>query len=183
MDLTITTSGEDPLLRLSLTGRLGAATSGLVYGAVLAALRVDTVRDVDLDLIGVTRFDAAATSTLVACHRAVHVRGGTLRLVNIPQPFTNADPPPPLHGPVRRSIVNRFLPPTRRRPMAPHHTLTPRAVLGGTWPHAVTTHHARTHHSRRRRPRPRGQPTARPRPHTPTPTLRSCRERCRWPAT
>lgn len=84
MDLTITTSGEDPLLRLSLTGRLGAATSGLVYDAVLAALRVDTVRDVDLDLTGLDRFDAAATSTLVACHRAVHVRGGTLRLTNIP---------------------------------------------------------------------------------------------------
>ncbi|WP_158610846.1 STAS domain-containing protein [Micromonospora endolithica] len=71
-------------MRLSLTGRLGAATSGLVYDAVLAALRADTVRAVDLDLTGLDRFDAAATSTLVACHRAVHVRGGTLRLVNIP---------------------------------------------------------------------------------------------------
>lgn len=85
MDLTITTtSGEGPLVRLSLTGRLGAATSGLVYDAVLAALRGDTVRDVDLDLTGLEGFDAAATSTLVACHRAAHVRGGTLRLTNIP---------------------------------------------------------------------------------------------------
>lgn len=85
MDLTITaTRSEGPLVRLSLTGRLGAPTSGLVYDAVLAALRVDTVRDVDLDLTGLDRFDAAATSTLVACHRAVHVCGGTLRLINIP---------------------------------------------------------------------------------------------------
>ncbi|RKF25499.1 STAS domain-containing protein [Micromonospora globbae] len=84
MNLTITTSGECPLVRLSLTGRLGTPTSGLVYDAVLAALRADTVRHVDLDLANVTRFDPAATSTLVACHRAVHVRGGILRLVNIP---------------------------------------------------------------------------------------------------
>ncbi|MEV4196722.1 STAS domain-containing protein [Micromonospora globbae] len=84
MNLTITTSGEGPLVCLSLTGRLGAATTGLVYDAVLAALRADTVQDVDLDLASVTRFDPAATSILVACHRAVHVRGGILRLVNIP---------------------------------------------------------------------------------------------------
>ncbi|MEH0828465.1 MULTISPECIES: STAS domain-containing protein [unclassified Micromonospora] len=84
MDLTIITCGEGPLVRLSLTGRLGADASGLVYDAVLAALPADTVQDVDLDLVGVTRFDPAATSILVACHRAVHVRGGTLRLTNIP---------------------------------------------------------------------------------------------------
>jgi anti-anti-sigma factor len=84
MDLTITTSGEGPLVRLSLTGRLGAATSGLLYDAALAALRADAIRDVDLGLTGLDRFDAAATSTLVACHRAVHVRGGSLRLTNIP---------------------------------------------------------------------------------------------------
>lgn len=69
MDLTITTSGEGPLVLLSLTGRLGAATSGLVYDAVLATLGVHTVRDLDLDLTGLDHFDPAATSTLVACHR------------------------------------------------------------------------------------------------------------------
>jgi len=71
----------------------------------------------------------------------------------------------------------------KEMPMAQHVDLTPRVVLGGTWPHAVTSNHARPHHTRRRRPRPRGQPMARHRPHTPIPSLRPCRERCRWPTT
>ncbi|MGC4771559.1 STAS domain-containing protein [Micromonospora sp. DT44] len=84
MNVTITASGEGILVRLRLTGQLDAATSGLVHDAVLAALRGDTVQHVDLDIAGLAHFDPAATSTLVACHRAVYVRGGTLRLVNIP---------------------------------------------------------------------------------------------------
>ncbi|MGC4771543.1 STAS domain-containing protein [Micromonospora sp. DT44] len=83
MDLTITAVRSGPRACLHLYGRLGAATAGLVHDEVLAALRIQAVGHVDLDLTGLARFDPAATSTLVACHRAVHVRGGDLRLVNI----------------------------------------------------------------------------------------------------
>ncbi|MFY1659195.1 STAS domain-containing protein [Micromonospora sp. WMMD1274] len=50
---------------------------------LLAALGTDTVRDVEFDLTGLDCFAAAATSTLVACRMATHVRGGILRLSNI----------------------------------------------------------------------------------------------------
>lgn len=86
MELTIDTAQVGPVARIRLTGEMDVATSGLVHDAVIAALASDRVRDLVLDLADLTFIDSSGMGTLVSCHRAVAVRGGTLRLENLARP-------------------------------------------------------------------------------------------------
>jgi anti-anti-sigma factor len=86
MDFTITTVVSGQEVCLHLHGGVDLTGTGLVRDEVLAVLQAEQVRQVQLDLAEVNSFDPAGMGALVACQRAVHVRGGTLRLVNIP-PF------------------------------------------------------------------------------------------------
>ncbi|WP_422735730.1 STAS domain-containing protein [Micromonospora sp. WMMD729] len=83
MELTVGTSQVGAVARIRLGGEMDLATSGLVHDAVIAALASDSVRDVILDLADLTFIDSTGMGTLVACQRAVAVRGGDLRLENL----------------------------------------------------------------------------------------------------
>ncbi|WP_158610880.1 STAS domain-containing protein [Micromonospora endolithica] len=83
MALTIDMTQQEPVTRFRLSGEMDVATSGYVHDAVIAALAIDSVRDVTLDFTHLTLIDSSGMGTLVACQRAVAVRGGTLRLENL----------------------------------------------------------------------------------------------------
>ncbi|MDG4782273.1 STAS domain-containing protein [Micromonospora sp. WMMD961] len=83
MELTVDTVQVGPVTRIRLAGEMDLATSGFVHDAVIAALASDAVRDVILDVVGLTFIDSTGMGTLVACQRAVAVRGGILRLENL----------------------------------------------------------------------------------------------------
>ncbi|WP_167517426.1 STAS domain-containing protein [Micromonospora orduensis] len=83
MDLSIDTTRVGPVVRIRLHGEIDVATTGLVHDAVIAALTSDSVRQVLLDFAGLTFIDSSGMGTLVACQRAVAVRGGALRLENL----------------------------------------------------------------------------------------------------
>ncbi|MBM0238339.1 STAS domain-containing protein [Micromonospora sp. ATA32] len=82
--MTIEAVRRGSWVRLRLRGEVDVATAGLVHDEVLAALRSETVRHVQLDLANLTFIDSAGMRTLVACHRAVQVSGGTLTVISIP---------------------------------------------------------------------------------------------------
>jgi anti-anti-sigma factor len=83
VELTIDTVLVGPVTRFRLAGEMDVATSGFVNDAVIAALASDSVRDVILDVADLSFIDSSGMGTLVACQRAVAVRGGTLRLENL----------------------------------------------------------------------------------------------------
>ncbi|WP_431918902.1 STAS domain-containing protein [Micromonospora wenchangensis] len=80
VELTIDTTRVGPVARVRLHGEIDVATTGLLHDAVIAALTSDAVREVVLDFAGLTFIDSCGMGTLVACERAVAVRGGALRL-------------------------------------------------------------------------------------------------------
>lgn len=83
MELTIDTTQVGSVSRIRLAGEIDVATTGLVHDAVIATLASDSVRDIILDCTDLTFIDSSGMGTLVACQRAVAVRGGTLRLENL----------------------------------------------------------------------------------------------------
>ncbi|MEV4766785.1 STAS domain-containing protein [Micromonospora chokoriensis] len=83
MELTVDTTQVGAVSRVRLAGEMDLATSGLVHDAVIAALASDSVRDVILDFADLTFIDSTGMGTLVACQRAVAVRGGDLRLEHL----------------------------------------------------------------------------------------------------
>ncbi|SCF28079.1 STAS domain-containing protein [Micromonospora saelicesensis] len=83
MELTVDTMQTGAATRIRLGGEMDLATSGLVHDAVIAALASEAVRDVILDVADLTFIDSTGMGTLVACQRAVAVRGGALRLENL----------------------------------------------------------------------------------------------------
>ncbi|MEV1142118.1 STAS domain-containing protein [Micromonospora sp. NPDC049799] len=83
MELSTDTIRTGSAVRIRLSGEMDVATNGLVHDAVLASLTSDSVRQVVLDLADLTFIDSSGMGTLVACQRAVDVRGGTLRLANL----------------------------------------------------------------------------------------------------
>ncbi|WFF00247.1 STAS domain-containing protein [Micromonospora sp. WMMD964] len=83
MELTVDTLQMGATTRIRLGGEMDLATSGLVHDAVIAALATDSVQDVILDFGDLTFIDSTGMGTLVACQRAVAVRGGALRLENL----------------------------------------------------------------------------------------------------
>lgn len=83
MDLTIDAVRSGSSVRLWLRGEIDVATTGLVHDAVIAALMSRSVERVVLDLADLTFIDSSGMGTLVACHKAVEVRGGSFRLENL----------------------------------------------------------------------------------------------------
>ncbi|MBM0275202.1 STAS domain-containing protein [Micromonospora tarensis] len=81
--MTVDTMQVGAVTRIRLVGEMDLATSGLVHDAVIAALARDSVHDVILDFADLTFIDSTGMGTLVACQRAVTVRGGTLRLEHL----------------------------------------------------------------------------------------------------
>ncbi|MGC5022376.1 STAS domain-containing protein [Micromonospora sp. DT47] len=86
MELTIDTAHAGSAVRIRVHGEMDVATAGLVHDAVIAALTSDSVRRVVLDVADLTFIDSSGMGTLVACQRAVEVRGGALRLENLTPP-------------------------------------------------------------------------------------------------
>jgi anti-sigma B factor antagonist len=83
VDLILSTERQDDVAVVAVSGEIDLGTAGQLRDYLAECLSTEGLRDIVLDLSGVTFMDSTGLQVLISTQRRLEAQGGRLRLVGL----------------------------------------------------------------------------------------------------